>query len=438
MESLSSKTVQYSEDDIQELIAENKKLKRSVDELSMLNDLAFSISAKRDSKEIMHTIINRSICIIGARQGNITLVDETTNESGKLVVRSTCSTEEHAALSPGKKILTWIREHQEPLFINDLQEHPSFYNSEWNESIDSVLAVPLLVRSRLFGVLTIYNKKDENGFTDEDHRLLSIIASQTAQVIENAQLQEKQKNLQEIRKDINVAAKIQKQLLPNKSPDIVAYDVSGKTYPAQTIGGDFYDFIQLGDHKWVITLGDVSGKGLPASLLMSNIQAHLRGKIPCTFSPGKLLQSANDHLFEHSEINKFATLFIGVLDTHTNTISYSNGGHEFPFLIKSENNFRRLKTGGIPIGMIKNQEYKEETLKLDPGDKLVAYTDGVTDSRDNKNKWFGEEQLQKVISDNQHKQGKDLLECIFKASADHSGSGHQFDDRSAIVVDRNK
>lgn len=415
----------------QELTAENNKLRRAVDQLSMLNDLSLSISGTIDSQEIMDIIVDRSICFIGAQQGNITLVDEDQQDTGEMLARNTCSPNEHPPIRPQKTILERIKINKEPVRFNNSQNGYEFSSEQ---HIHSILSVPLMVNSQLIGVLTLYNKKNGQSFTEQDQQLLSIIASQSAQVIENARLKEKEQQLNKVEKDIEVANKIQQKLLPKETPDLEGYNLHGKNVTAQTVGGDYYDFIQLDDHKWVICLGDVSGKGLPASLLMSNLQALIRGELPCHNSPGTLLENVNEKLYENTDTEKFATLFLGILDTKSHTLTYSNAGHEYPYVIHSYKSYNRLKTGGLPIGVMGNQTFEEESIELYSDDTLIAYSDGITDSRDNENREFGENRFEKLLLAKADSTGLELLNNIFEASIGHSKQSELFDDMTAVVL----
>src|SRR6056297_3173543 len=173
------------EEKIQELSAKNKRLRRAVDELSTLNELALDIGGSIDSEEIMRTIIGRSIRSIGAEQGDITLVDEDKEDTAKTLVRSMVSSSKHSAVHLNRNLLGWMQINKKPLMINDPENDSRFRNVQWEESIHSLLSAPLMVRSKLIGILTIYNKKGDEEFTDQDQRLLSIIATQSAQVVEN-------------------------------------------------------------------------------------------------------------------------------------------------------------------------------------------------------------------------------------------------------------
>jgi len=421
---------------VSRLSKENNRLRRSVNELTTLNELALAISGRIDSEEIMNTIISRSIRSIGAQQGDITLIDEEQEEPGKTLVRSMVNSSHHSPLHLNQNLHGWMQINKKTLKIDDPENDTRFKNVEWEESIKSVLSAPLMIRSKLIGILTLYNKENEEVFTEQDKRLLSIIASQSAQVVENARLHEKEQALKEMRREVELAAKIQKQLLPKETPKLDNYELCGKNKTARTVGGDYYDFIQLDANRWAICLGDVSGKGMPASLLMSNLQAILRGQTFHQYSPGKLLEKANRQLYQSMGIEKFITLFLGILDTEAHTLEYSNGGHEFPFLIRKDNKCNRLEAGGIPVGVMENREYETEKISLDRGDKLIVFSDGIIDSQNADDEIFGEDRLKKKLLTNTKNSGSELIESAFKASLEHNEQQEPFDDMTMVVLTR--
>jgi len=421
---------------VSRLSNENNRLRRSVKELTTLNELALAISGRIDSEEIMNTIISRSIRSIGAQQGDITLIDEEQEEPGKTLVRSMVNSSHYSPLHLNQNLHGWMQINKKTLKIDDPEDDTRFKNVEWEESIKSVLSAPLMIRSKLIGILTLYNKENEEVFTEQDKRLLSIIASQSAQVVENARLHEKEQALKEMRREVELAAKIQKQLLPKETPKLDKYELCGKNKTARTVGGDYYDFIQLDANRWAICLGDVSGKGMPASLLMSNLQAILRGQSFYQYPPGTVLEKANRQLYQSMGMEKFITLFLGILDTEAHTLEYSNGGHEFPFLIRKDNKCNRLEAGGIPVGVMENREYETEKISLDRGDKLIVFSDGIIDSQNADDEIFGEDRLKKKLLTNNKNSGSELIESVFKASLEHNEQQEPFDDMTMVVLTR--
>ncbi|MBS4027912.1 MAG: PP2C family protein-serine/threonine phosphatase [Ignavibacteriales bacterium] len=420
-----------------ELEIENRRLKLAVEELSVLNDLARAISGLQSSEEIIDTIVRRSLRAINAEQGVITLVEKDKAEPMKTLVRAMVNSMEHEEFHVNELMLGWMQLNKKPLLIDNPRSDSRFQFAGWDETVRNLLCVPLIVKSELIGVLTVYNKKGLQNFAEDDKRLLSIIAGQSAQVVENARLYEKEQQLFHIRQEVQVAAKIQEELLPKSAPKLSGYDIAGKTISAQTIGGDYFDFIPVNENKLAICLGDVSGKGLPASLLMANVQATLRGITLGTNSASVCIQRSNKLLHQSTGAEKFVTLFYGILDTALHQFCFCNAGHNNPFLFSQESEPLQLETGGIVLGMMDDFSYEEETITLQSNDILVIYSDGITEAMNTSEEDFGEERLIKIILQNKNSDASTLVEKIVSEVKSFAGKAEQSDDITLVVVKRN-
>ena len=264
----------------QQLEEEVGRLRRALEELSILNDLARAISTSFDTESIVSKVIQRSIKAIGAEQAKIHMVNDDQMVPGGtmiVVIDDEDKADPHFHMSQG---LMGAICHQErrPLLVNDPKNDPRVRGVRIASGVRNLLCVPLMSGTKMIGVLSAYNKKDGADFDEDDQRLLAIIGAQSAQVLERARLLEEEKQAAELRRDVQLAEGIQAGLLPEKPPEVEGYDMAGATVAARIVGGDYFDFIGLTDYRYGIALGDVSGKGLPASLLMANLQATLRGQ----------------------------------------------------------------------------------------------------------------------------------------------------------------
>ncbi len=421
---------------VHSLEEENKRLRRAVEELSVLNDLARAIGASLNTQEIIQTIVRRSLRACGAEQGVITLVEEESNQSMKTLVRTMVSSREQEHFHFNQALLGWMHLNKKPLVIHDPKTDERFRGIPWDESIHSLIAVPMVVKSELRGVLTVYNKKEGTSFTEDDQRLLAIIAAQSAQIVENARLYEKEKTLVKMQEEVRFAARIQSELLPKSPPVIPGYEIAGRTIPAQEVGGDYYDFIPIDEHRWAFCLGDVTGKGLPASLLMANLQATLRGQTLTAVVPKICLERSNQLLYQSTSPEKFATLFYGILDARNHQIHYSNAGHDNPMLCGDRPDPMRLKTGGIPLGMLPEFPFEQESVPLESGSLLVAFSDGVTEAMDGREEMFGEERIKAVIDGCRHASASQIIDQLVAAVKKHANGYPQSDDITVVVVRR--
>jgi phosphoserine phosphatase RsbU/P len=424
-----------SEFTIKRLQEENSRLKRAVEELTILNDLARAIGAVHTSDEIMQTIIRRSLKAVTAEQGVITLVDRTTDDSMKTLVRTMVSSSEHQPFHLHQNLLGWMHINKKPLLINDLSSDQRFRGIKWDEAISNLLCVPLMVKSQLIGILIVYNKKNGLLFSEEDQRLLAILAAQSAQVVENARLYEEEKAFMKMRQEVQVAATIQNNLLPEKAPTIPGYEIAGRSEAAQLVGGDYFDFIPINDQRLAFTLGDVAGKGLSASLLMANLQATLRGQSILTDSAKDCIEKSNKLLVHSTSAERFVTCFYGLLDTVGHKVCYCNAGHDAPIYLTSDG-IQRLQTGNLVLGMLDTFPYDEKVLDINPGDLIVVYSDGVTEAKDFHDEEFGEERLINLVTENRNLSANDLLEKIFKEVHAYMGDLPPMDDITLVIIKR--
>jgi sigma-B regulation protein RsbU (phosphoserine phosphatase) len=326
--------------------------------------------------------------------------------------------------------------NKKPLAITDPQHDERFKGIEWEESIRSLLCVPMMTKSTLVGVLTAYNKREGTVFTEEDQRLLAIIAAQSAQIVENARLYEEEQALHRMKEEVRLAATIQLDLLPKIPPVVPGYDIEGRSIPAQIVGGDYFDFIPIDGTRLAVCLADVSGKGLPASLLMANVQATLRGQTLSSPSASLCVARSNKLLHLSTSTEKFVTLFYGQLDPQKHTLTYCNAGQDNPFHYSSGKEVARLRTGGIVLSIMEEFPFQEETLQLAPGDCIVMYSDGITEAFNPDLTQFGEARLAEVISSCLSSSASDIIDAIIMAVRAHAGSAPQADDMTIVVIKR--
>jgi sigma-B regulation protein RsbU (phosphoserine phosphatase) len=266
--------------------------------------------------------------------------------------------------------------------------------------------------------------------------LLSVISGQVAQIIENSRLHDEELNLKRMHEQLRLARQIQVALLPRTVPDLEGYDVTGVSVPAGAMGGDYYDWFRLDPHRWALWLGDVSGKGLAASLLMANLQGALRGQIAADRKLSRSVRRAGHVLFRCTENDKFSTVFCCVLDTRAHTLTYCNAGHERPYHLNREDAPARLAVGGVILGAFEDFSYRQETRPMAVDDVLVAYSDGVTDAESPAGQPFGEDRLERVLASCRHEPVRAIAEAVLSAVGNHVGGAPAMDDMTVMVLKR--
>jgi len=411
------------------------QLQKSVESLSILNDLTLAMTRTIDPEKAVNKLINRSMRAVNAEQATVKLLSP--EKAGPLETRIDiqASSAEHMSFRVDDTLLGWmlLQDPLRTLVLNDPANNEDFRGVGWDDSIRSVICLPLTVKTELFGILTLYNKRGETGFTEDDTKLLSVIGANAAQILENARLNKRTNSMEE---QLNMAAEIQANLVPDTPPQLEGYDITGSSTAAQNVGGDYYDWIPIDDTHLAVCLGDVSGKGLPASLIMANVQATVRGQTLIDSTPNERIARSNTLLCRSIDDEHFVTMWYCVLDAAAHQLIYCSAGHEHPFLVSADGGCTRLDQGGLALGVFENIEYEQQTVGMQPDDVLVIYSDGVTDATTVADEPFGEEQLQSVIVDNRAKPAQAIVRAIVSAVENHAGNADQFDDVTVVVVKR--
>ncbi len=425
------------EKSIEQLQAENQRLRRALEELSILNEIATAISSTLSIKEIVQLMVQKCIKHLGVEQAAVMLLDRGSSANPfQTMVRQADTQSTVLPFRLDTQLTGWMLKNQQPLLITDLATDERFSRfSNPKLPIRSLLTVPLVSKGKMIGVITVFNKKNGTLGVD-DQRLLTIIATQSSQIIENARLLEEEQQLLVIREEMRMARDIQTELLPKAPPVVPGYDISGKSIPAKVVGGDYFDFMVLDDHRLMFCLGDVTGKGLSAAILMGNTQATIRGQALLTASPKECMHTANLLMFKSTGLGKFVTLFYGILDYKNHMLTYSNAGHDEPYLLNSEASISRLKTGGVVLGFVPEYQYQEANISIQPGDRLVVYSDGIPEAMNAREEEFSDQRLEQIITENPHLSSAALIDKIITAVQAHAGDTPQSDDITLVVVTR--
>ncbi len=422
----------------QKLIEENRRLKLAVEELSILNDIATAITSTQSLEQIVDLIVQKCVKHLKVEQGVVTLLDEKDqNNPFHTMVRKQDSMADVLPYRLDTQLAGWMLKHKQPLLINNFKEDERFKWLAGKElPLSSLLSVPMLLKGKMLGLVTVFNKQGNADFTTGDQRLLAIISAQSAQVIENARLYQEEQDYLRLQDEMRLANEIQTNLLPKLPPQIKGYEIAGKSIPAKDVGGDYFDFIQLEEDQTFFCLGDVSGKGMPAALLMSNLQATLRGQTHPEVACKDCVERSNTLMFKSTDPKKFATLFYGCINSKNHTLTYCNAGHDNPFLISKNSETVRLKKGGIVLGFVPSFFFEEETIEIKPGDILVIYSDGITEAMNEAEEEFGEPRLSEILIECKEMSANEIVEKILENVDKHVGDVPQMDDKTLVVLKR--
>ncbi|MDD8012794.1 MAG: SpoIIE family protein phosphatase [Acidobacteriota bacterium] len=422
----------------QRLHRENLRLQRAVEELGILNEIATAINSTLALERILDLITQRCVHHLGAEQGAVLLLEEHKEERPfQTLCRVGDTSHKRLPFRLDDQLAGWMLRYRSPLLINDLGSDPRFATGVGDLfAVRSLLCVPMVCKGRMTGLLAVFNKKAGAGFSEDDQRLLAIIASESGQVIDNARLAEKEMALMHMQEEMRLAQEMQNNLLPKEAPRLAGYDIAGKSMPAKEVGGDYFDFLAIDDKRLAFCLGDVSGKGLPAALLMANLQAAVRSQTMSGTSLTACLERANSLLFRNTSPEKFATLFFGCLDTSLHVLHYCNAGHNHPFLIGVKAEPLRLSEGGLALGCFESFPFAENQVPLDPGDRLVVFSDGISEAVNPADEEFGEASVYELAVANRGASAAELIEKILKSVSAHAGGRPQMDDMTLVVIQR--
>ena len=422
------------------LEAENRRLKAAVEELSILNEVSTAVSSASSLDTTVDLIVQKCVKHLKVQQGALLLLDKPEGGAAlKTMVRKVDrESGQFVPMRLSDQITGWMLKNQRPLTVDDLASDPRFRSTATGDGIRSLLCVPMVLKGRLLGVLTVFNKNRDAGFSPGDRRLLSIIATQSAQVVENARLMEEEKALVLLQEELRLARDIQMKLLPREPPSCPNYNIAGLSKPAKRVGGDYYDFLDLGEGHLGLCLADVSGKGITAALLMSNVQATIRGQSRVAPDVATCVSLSNDMLHATTDSDKFVTMFYGVLNTLTNELEYCNAGHNPPIVVPGGGEPARLVVGGPVLGVLQGFPYERGTAELHPGQTLVVYSDGFSEAMNHRLEEFGEDRLLSIAEAAAGLPADQLLAEILEEVDRFAGDTAQGDDMTIIAVQRSE
>lgn len=298
----------------------------------------------------------------------------------------------------------------------------------------SLLGLPLIARGQLVGAMMVDHPALGGPIDQRRLNILNGIAHQTALALENARLQAEAAAAERIERELDVARGIQTSFLPDTFPTVAGWDVAAFYRAARQVGGDFYDFFQVDDRRWAMVVADVADKGVPAALFMALSRTLLRAVGTNRQAPNHTLTRVNDLLLRDTRSDLFVTVWYGLWDTQTGQVTYSSAGHNPPLIVRANGNTEQLHSRGIALGVIPNIELEQGEVHLQPGDVLVAYTDGVTEAHRADMTEFGVPGLQSIVLQNRPRAAQEIARSVLRAVDDFVLGEPQFDDVTMIVL----
>ena len=344
-----------------------------------------------------------------------------------------------AGVRISREVQRQVLEERRSVLATDAQVDERFRNRESVilSGVRSIMAVPLQVDEQVLGMLYVDSPLEVRPFGNEDLQVLTTIAGVAAIKIENAMLLEQRIENERLHQEMRKAREIQLRLLPTRPPQPPGYQLSGVSFPSLAVGGDYFDFVP-GEEGVLLAVGDVSGKGLDAALAMSSLHACVRAQADSGRSLLEQVRKVNGYLVDHLPFNKFATLFCGLLDPQAHRLVFVNAGHNPPLLVRAGGEIRELEATGMPAGLSRDAEYEQASVPIEPGDVLLAFTDGVTDASPQGlgGDPLGSEGLMEMVRPLRHLGARELLDRLDEGLIEFMGGREADDDVTLVVMKR--
>ena len=412
--------------------------KGQIKRLEALINAAKILNTTLDLDKLLALILDLATKNLKAARGTIYLIDQKRQELWSKVLKGKELVEIRLPIGTG--ISGHVAKTGKTINLKDAWKDKRFFSGfdlRTGFQTRTMLCMPMWDRQgKIVGVFQILNK-NRGAFTKEDENFLEAFSVHAALAIENARLHQAIVEKEKIEKELEIAGSIQRRLLPKELPRIQGYDVDAIARPSRLVGGDYYDFLPLEDGRLALVLADVSGKGVPASLLVSTLHASLHAYVHKQPYLCRLAADVNSILFEHTEAERYITSFMGILDPRSGTLTYVNAGHCFPFFVKSvDSSIVPLSATGLPLGMFEGMTYECGSISMAPQDVLVIYTDGVTEAMNRSFEEYGEDRFRRIMLKSRHQNAGPFLGTVVADVEQFVAGEQQSDDLTMIVLKR--
>jgi sigma-B regulation protein RsbU (phosphoserine phosphatase) len=410
-----------------------------LDELARLYEIGAKINANLDLQVILPTIVNLYSELVPSDAAGIFLIDESTREIHEQTLRGYGPDQmEGVQLKVGKGILGWVAHTGEGVIVPDVRRDARYIPAR--SATRCEMAAPLRYEERVIGVFNL--ESDEvDAYTPHDLDLLMSFGNHAAISIMNARLHGELWAKRRLEEQLRVARDIQETLLPRKAPRIEGHELVGKNFASSEVGGDYFDFLPLGGQRWAVIIADVSGSGIPAGLIMAGFRAEVRAILRQTDDPCRVLAEVNEVLCRELDPDRFVTALLSVYDPASGRLVYSNAGHEAGLLVRAGGGVERLTEGGLLLGAFPEAAYGRAMVHLAPGDRLLLYTDGLSDAMDPWGGLLGEEGIVRLLreADAEGVKGESLPEWILMRAREAAlQPPDEVDDRTLVILSRGR
>jgi len=386
---------------------EIEALHKKIADLTSLIEVSSIISSTLDLEELMNLVMEKAQTVMNAEASSVMLLNEQTGMLECEIALGSVQekVKDKVQLKLGQGIAGWVAQQGEAIIVPDVDSDSRFYSHidlSTGFKTRSILAAPLKVKDKVIGVAEVINRRDAQPFTEDNLTIFTTFCRQVALTIENARMHRFMLDQQRLQQQLESAHSIQQSFMPQNFPqsDGDRFLLYGKNIPATSVGGDFFDFIEIDADRLGFVIGDVSGKGVPAALYMARLISDLRYYSLIADHPIDLMQKINSVLFERSHQGMFVTLIYMVLNKQIGELLIINGGHLPPLWFRQQMNqcVPINKNSTIPLGILPQVEFTEHIVQLRAGDIVLLYTDGVTEAKNVRGSMFMLKRLEEIFT----------------------------------------
>ncbi|HOV99203.1 MAG TPA: SpoIIE family protein phosphatase [Bacteroidota bacterium] len=414
---------------IEQLRVTNRSLDRKLQELNTLFDLSKEFNVGLDASRVLRLL---SLTLMGQMGIQHYVICVNINDAPIVLETKGVEIDEEQFHS----ILNQLCNLEKPYTVEGLKQSNRYCAAATQIGEFGFTAViPMRMQNRTMGIICLGENLWRNDYSQTDLDFLFALSSLATIAIENAHLLQEAIEKQQMEDELHIAREIQKGLFPAALPSIHSVELAAVNIQSQDVGGDYYDVVPINDDKFVFAIGDVAGKGMPASLLMANVQAALRTLAPICSSMSEMMNRINNVVCSNiHSAGKFITFFAGFYQPGTMQFTYSNAGHNPPFVIHQDGSITRLHEGGLILGVFPNTNYDERTLQVMSGDVLILYTDGISEAMNARSEEFTEERLEHIVRSASHQSAQEIVDAIQSKIAFHVQQVPQSDDITLLVL----
>ena len=413
---------------IKELQEVNRQLDKKIQELNTLFDIGKELNATLERDKIANTL---AYAIMGEMMVQKCLIF-LENEQGVCMPQVI-----KGFRRPNEVALIADADLQECLLAcTNAQLAEEVENEQVRQEMQKsglALLVPMITQDKVKGCILVGGRLNATPFQHEDLEFLATLGNSAMISLENARLLQETIIKERLEEELSIARDIQQGLLPKSPPKVDGYDFAGLNIPSLQVGGDYYDYFKIDENRIALAIGDVSGKGVGASLLMSNLQASLHAMIHAKWSLSEVVFRINNIIHQNTPFDKFITFFLAIVDCKSGEMTYVNAGHNPPYIYHPDGTLKTLEVGGLILGMMPNMPYEQETIKLTKGDWVVSFTDGVSEAMNEDEEEYEEYRIESYIQTAEKRDAAQFTDGLKEDVRRFCGNAPQSDDITMLV-----